>query len=115
MPESGKLTDRAAVFASQAAAAAGPLRDKATELVGQVSAAAGPLAAQARQRAWTVAGQAATAAGPIAEQARVRAVQGVDIVAGNLDRLTGGKYSSRIHSVAAKVEGAMTVHPRPRT
>lgn len=85
----------------------GKLIDKATELAGQAAAVAGPLAAQAKERATALAGQAAAAAGPIAEQARVKAAQGVDVLAGNLDKLTGGKYSKRIHSVASKVEGAL--------
>ncbi len=114
MAESGKLTDRAAEFAGQVVAAAGPLREKATEVAGQLSAATGPLAVQARERTMAFAGQAAAAAGPIAEQARVRAVQGVDILVVNLDRMTGGKYSSQIHSVASKVGGAIDVHPRPQ-
>ena len=48
-----------------------------------------------------LAGQAAAAAGPITEQARVKAAQGVDVLADNLDKLTGGKYSEKIHAVAA--------------
>jgi hypothetical protein len=95
MPESSKLTDRAAELANQAAAAAGPL------------------AAQAKERAGVLAAQAAAAAGPLAEQARVRAAQGVDVLAGNLDRFTGGKYSEQIHSVAARVGGALDTNPKP--
>lgn len=85
-------------------AESGKFTDKAAELAGQAAAAAGPLAAQAKERATVLAGQAAAAAGPIAEQARVKAAQGVDVLAGNLDKLTGGKYSEQIHSVASKVE-----------
>ena len=126
MADPGKLTDKAAELASQAAAAAEPLRQKATELAGQAAAAAGPLAAQARERATVLAGQAAAAAGPIAEQARVRAAQGVDVLAGNLDKVTGGKYSQQIHSVAvdaskrcstaspSRPPPAMSTRSRPR-
>lgn len=85
----------------------GKFIDRATELAGQAAAAAGPIAAQAKERATVLAGQAAAAAGPIAEQARVKAAQGVDVLAGNLDKLTGGKYSEKIHSVASKVEDAL--------
>ena len=126
MPDSGKFTDRAAELAEQAAAAAAPLREKAQELAGQAAAAAGPLAAQARERAAALAEQAAAAAGPLAaqareraaalaeqagaaagplaEQARTRAAHGLDALADNLDRLTGGKYHEQIQSVATKVE-----------
>jgi hypothetical protein len=113
MAESSKFTDKAAELAGQAAAAAGPLKEKASELAGQAAAAAGPLAAQAKERATVLAGQAAAAAGPIAEQARVKAAQGVDVLAGNLDKLTGGKYSEQIHSVATKVEEALDGKPKP--
>ncbi len=113
MADPGKLTDKAAELASQAAAAAEPLRQKATELAGQAAAAAGPLAAQARERATVLAGQAAAAAGPIAEQARVRAAQGVDVLAGNLDKVTGGKYSQQIHSVASRVEEVLDGKAKP--
>jgi hypothetical protein len=95
MPESSKLTDRAAELANQAAAAAGPL------------------AAQAKERASVLAAQAAAAAGPLAEQARVRAAQGVDVLAGNLDKITGGKYSEHIHSVATRVGGVLDTNPKP--
>jgi hypothetical protein len=91
MPDTSKIADRATEFASQAAAAAGPLAARAKEL----------------------AGQAAAAAAPIAEQARVRAAQGVDVVAGSLDKATGGKYSARIHSVATKVESVLDTGSRP--
>lgn len=84
------------------------ITDKAAELAGQAAAVAGPLAARAKE----VAGQAAAAAGPIAEQARVRAAQGVDVVAGSLDKATGGKYSERIHSVASKVESVLETKPK---
>lgn len=90
MPDTSKITDRATQLANQAAAAAGPLAARAKEL----------------------AEQAAAAAGPIAEQARVRAAQGVDVVAGSLDKATGGKYSQRIHSVATKVEGVLDSGPK---
>ena len=113
MAETGKFTDKAAELAGQAAAAAGPLKEKAAELASHAAAAAGPLAAQAKERATALAGQAAAAAGPIAEQARVKAAQGVDVLAGNLDKLTGGKYSEKIHSVAHKVEGALDHKPSP--
>ena len=42
----------------------------------------------------------------------MRAVAGVDVVAGSLDKATGGKYSERIHSVATKVEGALDTKPK---
>jgi hypothetical protein len=125
MSESGKLTDRAAELASQAAAAAGPLKDKATELAGKAAAAAGPIAAQARDQATDLASKAATAAGPIAAQARDRAAelasqaaaaagplrekvgkgaaQGVETLADGLDRVTGGKYHDQITSVSTKI------------
>ena len=91
------------------------LTDKAAEIAGQAAAAAGPLAAQARERAGVLASQAAAAAGPIAEQARVKASQGLDVVAGSLDKITGGKYSDRIHSVAERVEGVLDSKPKPVT
>jgi len=78
----------------------GKITDKAAALAGQAAAAAGPLAARAKE----IAGQAAAAAAPITEQARVRAAQGVDVVAGSLDKATRGKYSKHIHSAATKVE-----------
>jgi hypothetical protein len=89
----------------------GKFTDKAAELAGQAAAAAGPLVAQAKERATVLAGQAAAAAGPITEQARVKAAQGVDVLAANLDKLTGGKYSEKIHSVATKVEEALDSKP----
>ena len=70
------------------------ITDKAAELAAQAAAAAGPLAARAKE----LAGQAAA--------------QGVDVVAGNLDKATGGKYSERIHSVATKVEGVLDSKPK---
>lgn len=82
--------------------------DKAAELAGQAAAAAQPLAARARE----LAEQTAAAAAPIVEQARVRAAQGVDVVAGSLDKATGGKYSERIHTVATKVENALDTKPK---
>ena len=82
--------------------------DKAAELAGQAAAAAGPLAARAKD----LAEQGAAAAAPLVEQARVRAAQGVDVVAGSLDKATGGKYSERIHSVATKVEGVLETKPK---
>jgi hypothetical protein len=103
MPDQNKFADRAVELAAQAAAAAEPLREKAAELAGQAAAATGPL----RERAVELAGQAAAAAGPLADQARVRAAQGVDVIAENLDKLTGGKYSDQIHSVAVKLESAL--------
>ena len=48
MPEQGKITDKAAELAAQAAAAAGPLKEKATEFAVTAAAAAGPIAAQAK-------------------------------------------------------------------
>src|SRR5664279_3055572 len=115
MPDTGKITDKAAELAGHAAAAAGPLKEKAAELASHAAAAAGPLAAQAKERASALAGQAAAAAGPIAEQARVKAAQGIDVLAGNLDKLTGGKYSAKIHSVASKVEDAIDGKSTPPT
>jgi hypothetical protein len=91
MAESGKLTDRAADLAQQAAAKAEPLRQKATQL----------------------AGHAASAAAPIAEQAKVRAAQGVDVVAGGLDKVTRGKYSHHIHTVASRVGDVLDGKPKP--
>jgi methyl-accepting chemotaxis protein len=82
--------------------------DKAAALAGQAAAAAGPLAARAKE----LAGQAAQAAGPITEQARVRAAQGVDVVAGSLDKATRGKYSQQIHTAATKVEGVLDTKPK---
>jgi hypothetical protein len=107
MADSSKFTDKAAELAAQAAAAAGPLKDKAMQLAEQAAAAAGPLAKEARERATELAGQAAAAAGPLAEQARVRAVQGVDVLAENLDKATGGKYSERIHTAASRIEDVL--------
>lgn len=107
MAESGKLSDKAAELAAQAAAAAGPLKDKATELASQAAVAAGPL----RDKAVEFAGQAAAAAGPLVEQARVHAAQGVDLVAENLDKFTHGRYHEQIHSVATKVESALDHRP----
>jgi hypothetical protein len=89
------------------------ITDRAAELVNQAAAAAVPVAAQARERATALAGQAAAAAGPIVEQARVRAAQGVDVLAGSLDKVSGGKYSQQIHSVAAKVEEVLDGRPKP--
>ena len=82
--------------------------DRAAELAGQAAAAAGPLAARAKE----LAEQGAAAAAPIVEQARVRAAQSVDIIAGNLDKATGGKYSEQIHSVATKVEHVLETRPK---
>ncbi len=82
--------------------------DRAAELAREAAAAAGPLAARAKE----LAEQAVVAAGPIAEQARVRAAQGVDVVAGSLDKATGGKYSERIHTVASKVESVLDGAPK---
>jgi hypothetical protein len=82
--------------------------DRAAELAGQAAAAAGPLAARAKE----LAEQGAAAAAPIVEQARVRAAQGVDVIAGNLDKATGGKYSNQIHSVATKVESVLESKPK---
>src|SRR3954470_12452593 len=113
MADSGKFTDKAAELAGQAAAAAAPLKERATELARQAAAVAGPLASQAKERATVLAGQAAAAAGPITEQARVKAAQGVDVLAANLDKLTGGKYSQKIHAAASKVEGALDGRPTP--
>lgn len=97
MPESGRITDKAAELAGQAAAAAGPLaaqiKEKAAELAGQAAAAAGPLAAQAKDRA-----------AELAEKASEAAAQGVSALAESLDKATGGKYSDRISSVTAKLE-----------
>ena len=86
----------------------GKITDKAAALAGQAAAAAGPLAARAKE----LAGQAAAAAAPITEQARVRAAQGVDVVAGSLDKATRGKYSKQIHSAATKVEGVLDTKPK---
>lgn len=83
--------------------------DRAAELAGQAAAAAGPLAARARE----LAEQTAAAAAPIVEQARVRAAQSVDVVAGSLDKATGGKYTDRIHTVATKVESVLDTTPKP--
>lgn len=119
MVESGKISDKAAELAGQAAAAAGPLaaqaKEKASELAGQAAAAAGPLAAQAKEKATVLAGQAAAAAGPLAAQAKDRAAElaekasetathSVSALAESLDKATGGKYSDRISSVTAKLE-----------
>jgi len=90
MADTGKFTDKAAALANQAAAAAGPLASRAKEF----------------------GGKAAHAAGPITEQARVRAAQGVDVVAGSLDKATRGKYSKQIHSAATKVESALDSKPK---
>jgi hypothetical protein len=103
MADPGKFTDKAAELAGHAAAAAGPLKEKASELAGQAAAAAGPL----KDKASELAGQAAAAAGPLVEQGRTTAAHGVDVLAENLDKLTRGKYSDQIHSVAAKVGGAI--------
>jgi hypothetical protein len=83
MADASKFTDRATEFAEQAAT-----------------------------RAKELAEHAAAAAAPIAEQARVRAAQGVDVVAGSLDKATGGRYSERIHAVATKVEGVLETKPK---
>jgi hypothetical protein len=89
------------------------ITDRAAEIVTQAAAAAAPIAAQARDRATALAGQAAAAAGPIVEQARVRAAQGVDVLAGSLDKVSGGKYSQQIHTVASKVEEVLDGKPKP--
>jgi hypothetical protein len=82
--------------------------DKASEFAGQAAAAAQPLAARARE----FAEHTAAAAAPIVEQARVRAVQGVDVVAGSLEKAFGGKYSEQIHTVATKVEHILDSKPK---
>lgn len=82
--------------------------DKAADLAGQAAAAAQPIAARAKE----LAGHTAAAAAPIVEQARVRAAQGVDVVAGSLDKATGGKYSERIHTVATKVGSVLDTTPK---
>ncbi|MDQ6848484.1 MAG: hypothetical protein M3070_00530 [Actinomycetota bacterium] len=107
MSESPKFSDKAADLAAQAAAAAGPLKEKASELAAQAAAAAGPMAAQARERATELATQAVASAGPLAAQARERAAQGVEVLAENLDKITGGKYTDRIGSLSAKLEDAL--------
>lgn len=103
MADQDKLSEKAAELAAQAAAAAEPLKEKAAELAAQAAAAAGPL----KDKAFELAGHAAAAAGPLAEQARVRAAQGLDVMAENLDKLTGGRYHEQIHSVATRVGGAI--------
>jgi hypothetical protein len=86
----------------------GKITDKAAALAGQAAAAAGPVAARAKE----LAGHAAAAAAPITEQAKVRAAQGVDVVAGSLDKATRGKYSKQIHSAATKVGSALDSKPK---
>lgn len=114
MAESPKFSDRAAELAAQAAAAAGPLKEKASEFATQAAAAAGPMAQQARERATELATQAAAAAGPLASQAREKAAQGVEVLAENLDKMTGGKYTERIGSVTSKLEDALDTKRGPK-
>ena len=94
--ESRRLSEKATQLAAQAAAAAGPLKDRATELAATAVAAAAPLASQARGRA-----------AELAERAGGAGAKGISAVAGGLDKATGGKYSRRISSVTAKVEGRL--------
>lgn len=93
MTESGKITDKAAALAAQAAAAAGPLKDKATELAGTAAAAAGPMASQAKVKAVE-----------FAERAGELSAKGVEALAETIDKATGGKYSDKISSVTSKLE-----------
>jgi hypothetical protein len=97
MTESGKLTDKAADLAAQAAAVAVPLARQAKEragvLAGQAVAAAGPIASQARH----TADEFAAKAGPVA-------AHGVGALGENIDKLTGGKYSGKISTITAKIE-----------
>jgi hypothetical protein len=115
MVEPDKIKDKATELAGQAAAAAGPLaaqaKERATELAAHAAAAAGPLAAQAKERATELAAHAAAAAGPLAAQAKElaekageKAAVGVSALAGSLNRVTGGKYSSRISAVSTMLE-----------
>jgi len=84
----GNLADRATELRNQAVAAAGPLAETAKERAARAAAAAKPMAADAKERALKAAGEAAP-----------KARQGMNALAGNLDKRTGGKYSSRIRSV----------------
>ena len=93
MAEQGKITDKAAELAAQAAAAAGPLKDKATEFAGTAVAAAGPIAAQAKVKA-----------AELAERAGELGAKGVGVLGETIDKATGGKYSDKISSVTAKLE-----------
>jgi hypothetical protein len=93
MAEQGKITDKAAELAAQAAAAAGPLKDKATEFAGTAVAAAGPIAAQAKVKA-----------AELAERAGELGAKGVSVLGEGIDKVTGGKFTDRISAVTAKVE-----------
>jgi hypothetical protein len=107
MSEPTKFTDKAAELANKAVAAAAPL-------VAQAREKAGPLAAQAREKAAPLAAQALEKAGPLAAEAKEKAAEladkaggvaahGMDTLAKQLDKATGGKYSDKITSVTSKL------------
>lgn len=93
MAEQGKITDKAAELAAQAAAAAGPIKDKATEFAGTAAAAAGPMASQAKVKA-----------AELAERAAELGAKGVSALGESIDKVTGGKYSDKISGVTSKIE-----------
>jgi hypothetical protein len=76
------------------------LTDRAAELANQAVVAAGPALARARE----VAGDLAVKAGPYVGRAAGLAAQGVAVTADQLDKATSGRYSSRISSLATKIE-----------
>jgi hypothetical protein len=84
---------RAASLGAKLAAAAAPMKDRATELAQTAAAASAPRAAQMKERATE-----------LAERAAVVGAKGAGVVAGSVDRATGGKYSSTISGIASKVQ-----------
>ena len=85
MAEPSRLTDKASVLAAQAAEKTGPALEKAK----------------------VVASDLAEKAGPIIEKAAELAAQGVSVAAEQIDRATKGKYSDKISSASAKIEGKL--------
>ncbi len=76
------------------------ITEKASELAGQAAQAAGPAIEKAKE----VAADLAEKAGPLVEKAAVAAAHGVSAAAEQIDKATGGKYSDKISSAAAKIE-----------
>jgi hypothetical protein len=85
MAEPSKFTDKASDLASQAAEKAGPAIERAKE----------------------VATELVEKAGPLLERAGELAAQGVSVAAEQIDRATGGKYSDKISTTSAKIEGKL--------
>jgi hypothetical protein len=87
------LGQRAAVFGAKLAAAAQPMMERATEVAQSAAVASAPRAAQMKDRA-----------AELAERAGEIGARGTGVVAGSVDRATGGKYSSKISGIASKLQ-----------